>query len=130
MIGYDRKEGVVHLIYPEIADSDYAHSLLSELIRLFYQGMTQPLCYFPKTALACVEAGFNRGNWVDDEEKSLKKMADTFNDSYMASGEGNNTYISRIWPSWNDDLATQVRTLTALVLQTARLEAKTSEDIE
>ncbi|KGY12504.1 exonuclease V subunit gamma [Vibrio tubiashii] len=130
IIGYDRKEGVVHLIYPEITDSAYAHSLLSELIRLFYQGMTQPLCYFPKTALACVEAGFNRGNWVEDEEKSLKKMADTFNDSFMAPGEGNNSYISRIWPSWNDDLAMQVRTLTALVLQTPRLEAKTSEDLE
>lgn len=130
MIGYDRKEGVVHLIYPPIVDSNYAHSMLSELIRLFYQGMTEPLCYLPKTALACVEAGFNRGNWVDDEEKSLKKMADTFNDSYMAAGEGNNPYISRIWPNWNDDLAAQVRTLTALVLQTPRLEAKSSEDME
>ncbi|USD40562.1 exodeoxyribonuclease V subunit gamma [Vibrio sp. SCSIO 43135] len=128
MIGYDRKEGVVHLIYPEIADASYAHSLLAELVRLFYQGMTEPLCYFPKTALAGVEAGFSRGNWVDDEEKSLKKMADTFNDSFMASGEGNNPYISRIWPSWNDNLAAQARTITTLVLQTPRLEAKSSED--
>ncbi|NOH24286.1 exodeoxyribonuclease V subunit gamma [Vibrio europaeus] len=130
MIGYDRKEGVVHIVYPEIADSNYAHGLLSELVRLFYQGMTEPLCYFPRTALAGVEAGFSRGNWVDDEEKSLKKMADTFNDSFMAAGEGNNPYISRIWPSWNDSLAAQARTVTALVLQTPRLEVKTSEDAQ
>ncbi|NOI81273.1 exodeoxyribonuclease V subunit gamma [Vibrio tubiashii] len=130
MIGYDRKEGVVHLIYPEIADASYAHSLLSELVRLFYQGMTEPLCYFPRTALAGVEAGFSRGNWVDDEEKSLKKMADTFNDSFMAAGEGNNPYISRIWSSWNDNLAAQARTITTLVLQTPRLEAMTSEDAQ
>ncbi|RTZ15285.1 exodeoxyribonuclease V subunit gamma [Vibrio aquaticus] len=130
MIGYDRKEGVVHLVYPPIADANYAHSLLSELVRLFYQGMTEPLAYFPKTALASVEAGFNRGNWVDDEEKSLKKMADTFNDSFMAAGEGNNDYIARIWPNWNDELAAQLRTMTALVLQTPRLEAKLSEDLQ
>ncbi|KJY85074.1 exonuclease V subunit gamma [Vibrio galatheae] len=129
LIGYDRKEGVVHLIYPEITDAQHAHGLLSELVRLFYQGMTQPLCYFPKTALASVEAGFNRGNWVDDEEKSLKKMAETFNDSFMATGEGKDPYIARIWPTWNDDLACEVRTLTALVLQTPRLQAQISEDV-
>lgn len=130
MIGYDRKEGVVHLVYPPIDDAQSAKSLLSELVRLFYQGMTEPLAYFPRTSLACVEAGFNRGNWVDDEEKSLKKMADTFNDSFIAAGEGGNAYISRIWPNWNDDLAAQLRTMTALVLQTPRLAAKQSDDIE
>ncbi|TFH91385.1 exodeoxyribonuclease V subunit gamma [Vibrio ouci] len=130
MIGYDKKEGVVHLVYPPIADESYARSLLSELVRLFYQGMTEPLAYFPKTALACVEAGFSRGNWVDDEEKSLKKMADTFNDSFMAAGEGNSPYIARIWPNWNDELAANLRTMSALVLQTARLEAMTNEDMQ
>lgn len=130
MIGYDRKEGVVHLVYPAIDDAEYAKSLLAELIRLFYQGMTQPLCYFPMTALACIEAGFNRGNWVDDEEKSFKKMSEAFNDSFMAAGEGNNPYIARIWSSWNDDLATQVRMMAGLVLQAPRLAAKNSEDLE
>ncbi|TMX47186.1 exodeoxyribonuclease V subunit gamma [Vibrio sp. Hep-1b-8] len=130
MIGYDRKEGVVHLVYPAVNDSTYAKSLLAELIRLFYQGMTQPLCYFPKTALACVEAGFSRGNWVDDEEKSLKKMADTFNDSFMAAGEGNNSYIARVWPNWSNELAAQVRMMSALVLQAPRLTAKNREDVE
>ncbi len=130
LIGYDRKEGVVHLVYPPIDDASQAKSLLAELVRLFYQGMTQPLAYFPKTALASVEAGFSRGNWVDDEEKSLKKMADTFNDGYMVNGEGNNAYIARIWPTWNEELAAQVRTLAALVIQAPRLAAKTLEDME
>ena len=130
MIGYDRKEGVVHLVYPAIADSEHAKRLLAELVRLFYQGMTEPLCYLPKTSLACVEAGFSRGKWVDDEEKSLKKMADTFNDSYMATGEGANPYIARIWPNWNDELAAQVRTISALVLQAPRLAATDSEDMQ
>ncbi|WP_068712264.1 exodeoxyribonuclease V subunit gamma [Vibrio tritonius] len=121
VIGYDRKEGVVHQILPPMASKEEAIAMLNELVRLFYQGLTEPLAYFPRTALACVEAGFSRGNWVDDEEKSLKKMADTFNDGYMTTGEGNNPYIQRIWPQWNDELAQQVRTNSALVLQTPRL---------
>ncbi|MEZ8823489.1 exodeoxyribonuclease V subunit gamma [Vibrio amylolyticus] len=128
IVGYDRKDGVVHEIYPPIADADYALDLLNELIRLYYQGMTEPLCYFPKTALASVEAGFSRGKWVDDEEKSNKKMSGTFNDSYMVSGEGANHYISRIWPQWNDELAAQVRTLSVLIIQAPRLAVMSAED--
>lgn len=130
LIGYDRKEGALHLIYPEIADVQYAKHLLTELVRLFFEGMTKPLPYFPKTALACVEAGFSRGQWVDDEEKSLKKMADAFNDGFMSPGEGNNAYISRIWPAWNDGLASEVRLLTALVLQGARLAVQDADDVK
>ncbi|MDL2044916.1 exodeoxyribonuclease V subunit gamma, partial [Vibrio parahaemolyticus] len=130
IIGYDRKEGALHLIYPEIADVQYAKHLLTELVRLFFEGMTKPLPYFPKTALACVEAGFSRGQWVDDEEKSLKKMADAFNDGFMSPGEGNNAYISRIWPAWNDELASEVRLLTALVLQGARLAVQDADDVK
>lgn len=128
VIGYDRKEGAVHLVYPAMADAAQAKQLLAELVRLFFEGMTKPLPYFPKTALACVEAGFSRGHWADDEEKSLKKMADAFNDGYMSPGEGNNAYISRIWSAWNDELAAEVRTLTALVLQGARLTAMDADD--
>ena len=130
LIGYDRKEGALHLIYPEIADAQYAKQLLTELVRLFFEGMTKPLPYFPKTALACVEAGFSRGQWVDDEEKSLKKMADAFNDGFMSPGEGSNAYISRIWPAWNDELASEVRLLTALVLQGARLAVQDADDVK
>ncbi len=129
MLGYDRKEGVVHLIYPAIDDQQMAKTLLGELVRLFYQGMTQPLAYFPKTALAAIEAGFSRGGeWADDEEKSLKKMADAFNDSFIASGEGRDAYIARIWPQWNEQLAQEVRTLAALVMQAPRLHMRDAQD--
>ncbi|AIW18004.1 exodeoxyribonuclease V subunit gamma [Vibrio coralliilyticus] len=130
MVGYDRKEGAVHLTFPPLESAAAAHSTLAELVRLFYQGMTTPLTYFPNTALACVEAGFSRGNWADDEEKSLKKMADTFNDGYLSHGEGANAYIARIWPEWSDELAMQVRTLTALVLQAPRLAVKDNQELE
>ena len=129
MVGYDRKQGIVHLTFPAIIDASSAKSNLGELIRLYYQGMTTPLAYFPSTALACVEAGFSRGSWSEDEEKSLKKMAEIFNDGYQINGkkklgEGSNTYISRIWPKWSDELALQVRDLATLVMQAPRLAAQ------
>ena len=130
IIGYDRKEGVVHQTLQPIDDAQQAKGLLAELVRLFYQGMTAPLPYFPKTALAGVEAGFSRGKWVDDEEKSLKKMADTFNDSFAFTGEGRDTYISRIWPKWDEELAAESRMYSTLVLQAARLAAADLEDQE
>lgn len=130
MLGYDRKEGVVHLVYPALDDAQQAKSMLSELVRLFYQGMTKPLAYFPKTSLAAIEAGFSRGGeWADDEEKSLKKMADAFNDSFIAPGEGKDTYIARIWPQWNEQLAQEVRTLAALVMQAPRLQMRDAHDV-
>ncbi|HDM8039818.1 TPA: exodeoxyribonuclease V subunit gamma [Vibrio fluvialis] len=133
VIGYDRKEGVVHQVLPPLSSHSsesaaLAIAQLNELARLYYQGMTAPLAYFPKTALAGVEAGFSRGQWVDDEEKSLKKMAETFNDGFMTSGEGNNHYIARLWPQWTDELAHQVRVLASLVLQAPRLQLRDYAD--
>ncbi len=130
LVGYDRKEGVTHQVLPPVENSDTAKQLLDELIRLFYQGMTSPIAYFPRTALACVDAGFSRGKWVDDEEKSLKKMADTFNDGFATSGEGNNTYIARIWPNWSEELGLQIRLLATLVLQAPRLQLVDSEEFK
>ncbi|PMH41161.1 exodeoxyribonuclease V subunit gamma [Vibrio sp. 10N.286.49.B3] len=128
MVGYDKKEGVQHIIYPVIEDVDLAKQQLSDLATLFYQGMSQPLAYFPKTALAGVEAGFSRGKWVDDEEKALKKMEATFNDGYQFAGEGSNSYIARIWPQWNEELAAQARQLSTLIMQAPRLQSLDSED--
>lgn len=130
VIGYDRKAGAQHLIYPPMPDAGQAKSLLAELVRLFYQGMTEPLAYFPKTALASIEAGFNRGKWIEDQDKSLKKMAECFNDGYMTTGEGGNVYIARIWPQWSDELAQQVHLLATLVMQGPRLWIKDATDAE
>ncbi|MEH0666661.1 exodeoxyribonuclease V subunit gamma [Vibrio scophthalmi] len=129
LIGYDKKEGAQHLIYPALESREQAYALLNELVGLYYQGMSEPLPYFPRTALAAIEAGFSRGKWADDEDKSLKKMADTFNDGYMSSGEGNDSYIRRIWPQWDEQLAARVRTLAARVIQAPRLAAQDAADV-
>jgi exodeoxyribonuclease V gamma subunit len=128
MLGYERKEGLVHLKYDEISDPNYAKNLLHELVVLLYQGMNKPLCYFPRTALAAIEANLQRGDWVEDKERAAKKMAESFNDGYLTTGEGHNNYIGRIWPDWNDDLAQNVYQLALKVLEQPRRAAKLVDD--
>ncbi len=129
LIGYDKKDGVQHWVIAPIDSAERAKQALIQMIRLYYQGMNQPLAYFPKTALAGIEACINKaGEWVDDEEKCLSKMADMFNGGFFP-GEGTDSYISRIWPQWNDELAQQVRLNSSLVLQAAVLSTTTAEEM-
>ncbi|MBD1555687.1 exodeoxyribonuclease V subunit gamma [Vibrio sp. S9_S30] len=131
IVGYDKKDGAVHWVIPPLESRDQAIALLQELVRLFYQGMNQPLPYFPKTALAGIQACINKaGEWVDDEEAALKKMEDAFNDGYMFPGEGSDNYIERIWSHWSDDLGREVRLNASLVLQAAVFATQTSDEIE
>lgn len=71
LIGYDRK-GRAASYLPALTQPEQAKALLAELVRLFVEGMNRPLAYFPHTALAAIEAGFNRGQWVDDQKKPTK----------------------------------------------------------
>ncbi|MGO1297023.1 MAG: exodeoxyribonuclease V subunit gamma [Vibrio sp.] len=130
VLGYDRKEGVVHYYWPPLESLEEATQWLNELVRLYYQGLNTPLAYFPRTALASIEAGFSRGQWVADDDKSRKKMAETFNDGFKTRGEGNNAYIQRIWPHWSDELAHDVLRMSESVLMAPRLHRKQMGDEE
>ncbi|MDW6001676.1 exodeoxyribonuclease V subunit gamma [Vibrio mangrovi] len=131
VIGYEQKAGVRHLFYPPIEQAQ-AQSCLDELVRLYIQGMNYPLAYFPRTALAGIEAGFNRqGEWHEDQDKADKKMREAFvgSDFSAVGGEGQNAYIGRIWPLWSDKLSQDVRLHTALILQAPRLWIKEYTDV-
>nr|WP_268840999.1 exodeoxyribonuclease V subunit gamma [Photobacterium carnosum] len=105
-----------------------ALAYLQQLIELYYQGLNQPLAYFPKTAMAAIQAHIGRdGSWKSDEEteqKALTKMAECFNDGYLFAGEGSDDYIQRVWPQWNDDVAQDANQLAALVLQAVVVNSK------
>lgn len=105
-----------------------ALAYLQQLIELYYQGLNQPLAYFPKTAMAAIQAHIGRdGSWKSDEEteqKALTKMAECFNDGYLFAGEGCDDYIQRVWPQWNDDVAQDANQLAALVLQAVVVNSK------
>ncbi|WP_428772283.1 exodeoxyribonuclease V subunit gamma [Vibrio sp.] len=127
MVGYDKKEGVVHKVYSPLASPELARQLLQPVQELYFQGLNQPLCYFPQTCLAGVEAGFNRGKWVEDPDRARQKMAEAFNDGYLRRGEGRNDYIRRIWPQWQAELASQSYQLARQILEPARRAAIDSE---
>lgn len=97
LIGYDNKSGIEHKLLKPV-DKAQALQWLSELTELYYQGMNQPLAYFPKTAFTGIE------RQLKGKEDTESKMAQVFNDSYSFAGEGSDAYISRVWPEWNNAL--------------------------
>ncbi|MGF1760835.1 exodeoxyribonuclease V subunit gamma [Photobacterium sagamiensis] len=113
-------------------EPEQANTYLKEAVSLYYQGLNKPLPYFPKTALAGINACIGRdGSWKDDAdtlEKSLKKMADCFNDGYLYPGEGADNYIARVWPQWNETLANEASQMASRILQAAVLHSETVEE--
>ena len=112
----------------QIIEPQQALAYLQQLTELYYQGLNQPLAYFPKTAMAAIQAHIGRdGSWKSDEEteqKALTKMTECFNDGYLFAGEGSDDYIQRVWPQWNDDVAQEANQLAALVLQAVVVNSK------
>ncbi|MCE0494334.1 exodeoxyribonuclease V subunit gamma [Vibrio salinus] len=124
MIALSPKQEREHQIYEGIRDSEWAKAELASLVSYFLDGMNKPLAYFPRTALAGIESLFRKGQWTDDEDGVFDKMARTFCGDDYFDGEGQNVYISRIWPEWNDELARRSRHITARVLEIPRKYAR------
>ncbi|MDP5254907.1 MULTISPECIES: exodeoxyribonuclease V subunit gamma [unclassified Vibrio] len=128
LIGYDKKSGVVHWIYPKV-DPQLAKTSLSELIHRMFEGLSHPLAYFPKTAWVAIEAGFNKsGDYHSDLDKATKKMSAAFEAGYMSRGEGENPYIARIWPQWQPSLAQQALLAAEQILLLPRRVVEKQED--
>ncbi len=127
MIGYDKKDGVVHRIYPALS-REQAQNYLLELIDLFVNGQDLALAYFPETAMAGVEANFSRGAWTPNDEKMLTKMEARFCGGFMTIGEGSNAYIARVWPEWNEELAHAAKQLACRVLEAPRTLSQSPEE--
>ncbi len=92
-------------MYAAIDDEEWAKKEVSTLLRYFVGGMNEPLAYFPKTALAGLNAQVSKGKVTPSKEDIYKKMAAEFNGTQQISGEGSDSYISRLWPKWNEELA-------------------------
>ena len=112
----------------EPVNAEYAREQLMVLIQAYYQGLTRPLPYFPRTALAGLQASQDKqGNWCDDADtldKAKAKMAEAFNGGYLFEGEGNNAYIYRVWPEWNSELADDATQQAEQLLKPALLHLK------
>ncbi|WP_299020428.1 exodeoxyribonuclease V subunit gamma [uncultured Photobacterium sp.] len=116
----------------EPVKAEYARNQLMALMTAYYQGLTQPLSYFPRTVLAGLQACQDKqGHWCDDDDtldKAKAKMAEAFNGGYMFEGEGTNAYIHRVWPEWNEILAGDVTHWAEQLLKPALLHLKQVKD--
>ncbi|MDG3087354.1 exodeoxyribonuclease V subunit gamma [Vibrio hannami] len=123
IIGYDRsakKNPLQHkVLLPIDAESAKAH--IQNLINLYFEGLNQPLAYFPRCALAGAE------QLIKGKDDAGAKMEAAFNDGYFVSGEGSNSYIRRVWPQWNSNLESQLLNNTQDVLMHTLTH---SQDIE
>ena len=115
----------------EPVSAQYAMEQLVALMEGYDCGLTQPLPYFPRTAHAGIQACIDKkGQWCDDEatlSKAAGKRAEAFNGGYMFEGEGNNSYIYRVWPQWDDEVAEQLQGWEAQILQPAVMQLREAE---
>ncbi|WP_273857488.1 exodeoxyribonuclease V subunit gamma [Photobacterium sp. GSS17] len=115
----------------EPVSAETALQYLEILVQAYYLGQCQPLPYLPKTAYEGILAGRDKqGDWCEDSE-ALEKGADSmqamFNPAYMRSGEGENSYIARVWPQWDEALAAEVMHWGTQVLKPALLRLQPVE---
>ena len=91
--------------------SKVAFELLSELVEGYIQGMCAPLAFFPRTSFDGLMAGYDKKmnsfetNKSPLPDKVLTKMETTFAGGYSSKGEASNSYISRVWPEFTEELA-------------------------
>lgn len=123
LIGFNDKSGLEHKVILPV-DKQQAKLWLVELVQYYFNGLNQPLAYFPKTALIGME------RLVLGKEDGDVKMANTFNDGYQFSGEGSNRYINRVWPEWSESLYQQVSVLASDVLLSVLKQTQDSENVD
>ncbi|MDD1783802.1 exodeoxyribonuclease V subunit gamma [Enterovibrio sp. ZSDZ35] len=113
-----------------VQTKEAALQALTTYLDLYIDGMSTPSVYLPKTALAGIEACFDRkGEWHDDEDtlmKARQKMRAAFESGFMP-GEGDNAYIARVWPAASEELLNDVFQLGCNVLLPA-LNGEKKED--
>ena len=128
LIGYEKKSGIEHLVFAPVEDRAEAQSYLSMLVANYFHGLNQPMPYLPKSAMAAIEAGLNKGTWVGDVDEMKKKVQQVFVGGQFISGETENPYIARVWPEADDQLLSQLVDRACQILKPARMAAQEKKD--
>lgn len=81
-----------------------ARALLEGLLRLYMQGMAEPLLLFPRTSLAFAEARFT-GRKPKDRPEALRAAMRQWEGGYMVSPERDDSYLAFLFrdaePDWD-----------------------------
>lgn len=123
LIGYDKKNAVEQVVFEPISDRQQAHHYIECLVNYVYSGLNQPLAYFPKTALAGIEASMKSM----DNDAVRKKIQDGYLGSGVTTGEGQDVYFSRLWPQLTPEMEDNLLEIANQVLMPACLAMKTLE---
>jgi exodeoxyribonuclease V gamma subunit len=128
LLGVNNKTGVEYYSLAAVVPSD-AIAMLQDLVSLYFEGMEQPIPYFPKSAYEAMLAFVAKAK--KDDIESARQMAKLkLNAAYLGddyhSGEGDNVYIQRVWKEWNNELQDQAMVLAEKILLPAmeRLQSK------
>lgn len=112
--------------YPAITQNE-ATKQLTFYVDKYLEGIDVPCPYLPSTALAGLEAFFDKkGNWREDEStrgKANAKMQLAFEGPFGMTGEGENLYVARVWPKIQDVGFDDIYTLAQQVLLPALMAA-------
>jgi exodeoxyribonuclease V gamma subunit len=120
LIGYDKKNAVEQVVFEPISDRQQAQHYIECLVNYVYQGLNQPLVYFPKTALAGIEAKIKSM----DSDAVSKKMQDMYLGSGMIAGEGQDLYFSRLWPELTPEIEESLLKVAEQILMPACVAMK------
>lgn len=111
--------------------AESAITALVDYVEYYLAGTEAPLAFLPNTAMAGLSACIDKdGHWSEDDvtmDKARSKMRAAFEGGYMVSGDGENTYIARVWPQADDALLDTVFELGKAVLLPA-LDGEKKQD--
>lgn len=122
-----------HISYQPLTKEQAIEQLIF-YIDHYFDGIDLPCPYLPETALAGLEVCIDKKiGWQENEntrEKAYKKMQSIFLGQNKQQGEGDNLYISRVWPSLSDDLLKQMFSIGKAILLPSLLNDKNNNKDE
>ncbi|PML97061.1 exodeoxyribonuclease V subunit gamma [Vibrio breoganii] len=106
LIGISSKKEIEYFSLAAIEPQD-ALDFLHDLVALYFEGMTNPLPYFPRSAHAAMQEFVKKSKKGDTEiarEAAIGKFSSTALGDDYNSGEADDMYIQRAWPQWSEAL--------------------------
>lgn len=102
---FGRRDGVWH--FPAL-ERDEAQALLSEMIKGYRQGLSEPLILLPDSGgawlKACYDPITDSIGWDEEtQRKARQKLIQTWEGNQTVGGEGTDIWLQRLWRTLDED---------------------------